>query len=476
MTGFHTLVREGIELNTNQAATLDLALQIGTQAETITVGAEAPLLEAEKADRGSVVLTRNLAELPIITRTPILLATLSPGVTPTNPRYDLTPFSNSGLTTWSINGSTSLSTEFLLDGAPNSAVYQSQPSVAYIPPLDAVQELKVTAGAYDAQYGHNGGGVINMAIKSGTNRLHGSGYDFIKRPRLTPTRSPITRKGCGATTTRSTSTASRSEARSNPEGVQRQGQDLLLRVLGTLQAGHSFPAERHFFGAHDRAAERGFLADLSAAGQLMPVYDPSGRPSTAIGCAIVSRQHHPGIRFDPSGAKIAVYTRSRTRPRRARCRGRTTSSCRTTSPGTTSITSGTRLDHNFGPKERIYGRYVWNNQVLHQVTNGIPGYAPTCAKATRSTTARLRLPDHHQLPAPPSTSAPPSPAGCRTTSPPTGATTTPPSSAGRRDLVNHLPEPNRFPAYQHATATRRSALRPITSGWPPPPPSPSHLR
>ena len=168
-SGFRKLVRDGIELNTNQAATLDVGLQVGTQAETITIGAEAPLLEAEKADRGGVVLTRNLAELPIITRTPILLATLSPGVTPTNPRYDLTPFSNSGLTTWSINGSTSLSTEFLLDGAPNSAVYQSQPSVAYIPPVDAVQELKVTAGAYDAQYGHNGGGVINMTIKSGTN-------------------------------------------------------------------------------------------------------------------------------------------------------------------------------------------------------------------------------------------------------------------------------------------------------------------
>ena len=181
MTGFKTLVREGIELSTNQAATLDVTLQLGTQADTITVGAEAPLLEAEKADRGGVVLTRNLAELPIITRTPILLATLSPGVTPTNPRYDLTPFSNSGLTTWSINGSTSLSTEFLLDGAPNSAVYQSSPSVAYIPPVDAVQELKVTAGAYDAQYGHNGGGVINMSIKSGTNGFHGSAYDFVKR-------------------------------------------------------------------------------------------------------------------------------------------------------------------------------------------------------------------------------------------------------------------------------------------------------
>ena len=58
-----------------ELTTLDITMQLGTQAETITVGAEAPLLEAEKADRGGVVATRNLAELPIITRTPILLAT-----------------------------------------------------------------------------------------------------------------------------------------------------------------------------------------------------------------------------------------------------------------------------------------------------------------------------------------------------------------------------------------------------------------
>ena len=65
-----------------------------------------------------------------------------------------------------------------------AAVYESKPSVAYIPPVDAVQELKVTAGAYDAQYGHNGGGVINMVIKGGTNQLHGSVYDFLKSPSL----------------------------------------------------------------------------------------------------------------------------------------------------------------------------------------------------------------------------------------------------------------------------------------------------
>src|SRR3954447_8688973 len=183
MSGFRKYVREGIQLETNQSATLDVALQLGNQAETITVASEAPLLEAEKADRGAVIETKALAELPTITRTPILLATLAPGVVATNPRYDLTPFSNSGLTTWSINGSTSLSTEFLLDGAPNAVVYQSQPSIAFVPPSDAVRELKVISNTYDAQYGHNGGGVISMVSQSGTNRLHGSGYEFLKRDR-----------------------------------------------------------------------------------------------------------------------------------------------------------------------------------------------------------------------------------------------------------------------------------------------------
>ena len=108
MAGFHTQIREGILLETGQAATLDVTLQLGSQAESVTVGAEAPLIEAEKADRGMVVTRENLAELPTMTRTPVLLATLAPGVTNTAVRYDWTPFSNSGLTTWSINGSTCL--------------------------------------------------------------------------------------------------------------------------------------------------------------------------------------------------------------------------------------------------------------------------------------------------------------------------------------------------------------------------------
>ncbi len=70
MSGFRKYVREGIQLETNQSATLDVGLQLGNQAETVTVASEAPLLEAEKADRGAVIETKAVAELPTITRTP----------------------------------------------------------------------------------------------------------------------------------------------------------------------------------------------------------------------------------------------------------------------------------------------------------------------------------------------------------------------------------------------------------------------
>jgi hypothetical protein len=66
MPGFRTSVREQIQLTLGQAATLDVSLQVGTQSETVTVSANAPLLEAEKADRGMVVDQKNLAELPIL--------------------------------------------------------------------------------------------------------------------------------------------------------------------------------------------------------------------------------------------------------------------------------------------------------------------------------------------------------------------------------------------------------------------------
>jgi len=82
----------------------------------------------------------------------------------------------------------SQSNEFVIDGAPDNAITDTQgdrsranQNVAYIPTVDTTQEFKVVTNFYDAQYGRTGGGVISVSTKSGTNDYHGSIYDFMRR-------------------------------------------------------------------------------------------------------------------------------------------------------------------------------------------------------------------------------------------------------------------------------------------------------
>src|SRR5207302_6183083 len=78
-----------------------------------------------------------------------------------------------------IDGS-NRNTEFLLDGAPNNSQAGGN-NVAYVPPVDSVQEFKIQTNSYDAQYGRSGGGSINVVLKSGTNRVHGTVYEYMRR-------------------------------------------------------------------------------------------------------------------------------------------------------------------------------------------------------------------------------------------------------------------------------------------------------
>src|SRR5262249_17399386 len=134
--GFKTFARDGIDLHVNQAATVDVALEVGAVAETVTVTSQAPLLEAEKADRGLIVDQKRVTELPLNIRNPIMLAVLAPGIVHTSGTQHLNPFSNSGISSWSINGGRATNNEFLMDGAPNNAVYNGANNIAYVPPVD----------------------------------------------------------------------------------------------------------------------------------------------------------------------------------------------------------------------------------------------------------------------------------------------------------------------------------------------------
>ncbi|HET8547576.1 MAG TPA: carboxypeptidase regulatory-like domain-containing protein, partial [Bryobacteraceae bacterium] len=178
--GFKTSSRDGVVLNVGQRATIDILLEIGQVSEQVTVTAEAPMLETASADRGGVIDNQQVVELPLNARNPFMLSMLVAGVNYNGNIIYQRPFDNGAIADWSINGSRNRQNEFLLDGAPNNAQAGGN-NIAYVPPVDAVQEFKIQTNSYDAQYGKTAGGIINVSLKSGTNDFHGAVYEFARR-------------------------------------------------------------------------------------------------------------------------------------------------------------------------------------------------------------------------------------------------------------------------------------------------------
>ena len=179
-TGFQKHVRNGLRLEVGQTAEINVQLAVGGLAEEVNVSADSPILETSNANRGTVIDSARIAELPLQSRSPMALAVLVAGVNYNAQAVYLRPFDNGALADWSMNGGQSSNNEFLLDGAPNNA-NQGGNNIAYVPPAEAVQEMKISTNSYDAQYGRTAGGVVNMSLKSGTNSFHGVAYDFMRR-------------------------------------------------------------------------------------------------------------------------------------------------------------------------------------------------------------------------------------------------------------------------------------------------------
>ncbi len=178
--GFKKYNREGLRLNVGQTAGIDVVLEVGQVSDQVTVTAEVPLLQTEKADRGQVIDEQRVRELPLNARNPFMLSILSAGVNFNGNIIYQRPFDNGAIADWTISGGLDRTNEFLLDGAPNNAQAGGN-NIALVPPVDSVQEFKIQTNAYDSQYGKSSGGSVNVLLKGGTNAFHGSLYEFARR-------------------------------------------------------------------------------------------------------------------------------------------------------------------------------------------------------------------------------------------------------------------------------------------------------
>ena len=171
--GFTNLTRDNVVIQAGDHPAINLSMAIPGTSQTVEVTSAAPLIDESNASVGQVVTTQQVADLPVSGRNPISLTQLSVGVlTVGNP-------SQQGLfgagNTWSIGGTPNQVSEVLLDGSPDTTW---SGNTAYSPTQESIQEVSVSIFDTDASFGHTIGGVINQISKSGTNRLHGSAYEF----------------------------------------------------------------------------------------------------------------------------------------------------------------------------------------------------------------------------------------------------------------------------------------------------------
>ena len=177
--GFKRVMREGVVLQIQQTAVLDLNMEVGAVTQDIVVSADAPLLTMNEATQGQVIDNRKVVDLPLNGRDYIQLALLSAGANEQAPGGRVGGFSGSGMRATQNN--------YLLDGVDNNSAqiaYQGRQGEAVKPNVDAIQEFKVMTNSFSAEYGRATGAIVSVSMKSGTNDLHGSAFEFVRNEKL----------------------------------------------------------------------------------------------------------------------------------------------------------------------------------------------------------------------------------------------------------------------------------------------------
>ena len=182
--GFKKLEREGVEVRLADRLEINLELEVGSSELSVTVTAEAPLMNTESASVGTLVDSRRVSMLPLSYGNPFLITGLASGVAFVgDPRLDR-PFEPTHIVNYAMTGTRGDLSDITIDGGPTTARTGSSVIAAYVPPTDAVAEFKVQTATFDASFGQTQGGVTNMIVKSGTNTLHGTGFFSFYRPSM----------------------------------------------------------------------------------------------------------------------------------------------------------------------------------------------------------------------------------------------------------------------------------------------------
>src|SRR5438874_6691415 len=188
-TGFKKVEKTGVVVQVNTTSSLDFALQPGDVTETLTVLADAPGLQTESSDIGTIVDKRQIEDLPLALsssgqshlRSAESFVFLTPGTAGPGTNSDKP---SSGIFESKLSGGQNFSTEVILDGASIAHAELGSTFDENAPSVEALSEFKVTTSTIPAEFGRTSGGVESFTTKSGANSFHGSAFDILRNDKL----------------------------------------------------------------------------------------------------------------------------------------------------------------------------------------------------------------------------------------------------------------------------------------------------
>jgi len=180
-TGFQSQRKDSVVLNVNDNISANFALKVGAASQVVDVTTSAVQLQTEDAVTGQVVDRRLINDLPLVGRSVLDLAYLTPGITEVDNQCK-----NCMANNFTSNGSRNATSDILLDGVSSTNFEQNSGILAptYIPSVDAVEEFKVQQSNFSAEYGFSGATLVNVVTRSGTNQFHGTLYEFLRNDKL----------------------------------------------------------------------------------------------------------------------------------------------------------------------------------------------------------------------------------------------------------------------------------------------------
>lgn len=356
--GFQKLARRGLTVQIGQTLQVDLILQLGNVQETVNVTTATPVLETQSSSVSQLVEKEMVQGMPMANRTSTALLALIPGAAVQNVTGDIPIFS--------VSGGRTRNQQFTLDGGNHTntvglAVNQSQVPL----PMDAMQEFRVVANSYSAEYGQSQSGVVTLATRSGNNTFHGGLFEYIRNE---------------AFDARSFFAVTR------PKFRQHQ--------FGGLLGGPIRKDRTHFFFTYERtqqvtgatvvqtvptALQRqgNFSQTLDARGAAIPIYDPATTEGNIR--QPFSGNLIPPARFDPVSQKLSTAWPAPNQPGTITGANNFSLNSR---PFTNRDIYVARFDHQFRPGDQLMVRYF-----LAGSNAGNPGiWGDTRADASASTT------------------------------------------------------------------------------------------